>query len=262
LHAIAEGFGDLRQAYGRRQLALYFAWTETLARYRRSVLGPLWLVFGTLVGVVGLGFVWSILLDTQTADYVPTLTVGLVVWQLVSGSISESASLFTRNASSIVNIKLPSFLISMQLLSRQLINFSHNLLVVAGVLLLYPEHLSWIVLLAIPGLAIVTVNLLAIIQIVGILGARYRDIEPLIAALMPILFFLSPVIYQSGQLGRAEVVMQFNPVAHYIRVIRDPVMGVVPGLDSYLAVAALTVLTVALALGLTGSKAHRLPYWV
>lgn len=260
--AISEGLDDLAAAWRRRQLAAYFAWTETLARYRRSTLGPLWLVLGTVIGVVGLGYVWSILLDASASDYVPALTVGLVVWQLVSGSINESAGWFVRNAGSVTNIKLPSFLISLQLLARQAINFGHNLIVVAAVLLIYPDSLSWLLLLAIPGLLLVLVNLFAIVQIVGILGARFRDIEPAVAAFMPILFFLSPVIYQSRQLGPAAAVMEFNPIAHYIRIIRDPILGEMPTLENYVVVAGLTLVTVLAALWVTGKKGHRLPYWV
>lgn len=262
MSAIADGWSDLAEAWARRQLALYFAWSETLARYRRSTLGPLWLVLGTIVGVAGLGFVWSILLNTRQSDYIPQVTVGLVVWQLISGSITESAGLFARNASMVTNIRLPSFLITLQAFSRQFINLGHNLVVVVLVFLIYPEHLSPMMWLALPGLAIVAINLIALTQIVGLLGARYRDLDPLITSFMPILFFLSPVIYHSRQLGAAELVMSFNPVAHYIRVIRDPMMGVLPDISSYGWVAGLTVLTVALALWLTGARAYRLPYWM
>lgn len=260
--AVADGLSDLQAAWGRRQLALYFAWSETLARYRRSTLGPLWLVFGTVVGVAGLGFVWSILLNMEKSEYIPQVTVGLVVWQLIAGSITESAGLFPRNASMITNIRLPAFLITMQAFSRQLINLGHNLIVVLLVFLIFPRHASPLMLLAIPGLAIVSVNLLALMQIIGILGARFRDLDPLISAFVPILFFLSPVIYHSRQLGTAELIMSFNPVAHYIRVIRDPLMGVLPDVSSYGWVAALTIITVTLALWITGSRGYRLPYWM
>jgi ABC-type polysaccharide/polyol phosphate export permease len=262
LDAISEGLGDFTAAWRRRHLALHFAWTETLARYRRSALGPLWLVLGTLIGVVGLGYVWSILLDIDRDDYIPSLTVGLVTWQFISGSIMEGTGLFARNASSVTNVKLPSFLISMQLMARQLINLTHNALVVLGVLVVYPQHLSPVALLALPGLALVALNLMAVIQIVGYVGARFRDTEPLIAAFMPILFFLSPVIYDSAQLGKAEAVMAFNPIAYYIRIIREPVMGVIPSLTNYLSVGGLTLVVVLVALWLTGTRAHRLPYWV
>src|SRR5690348_4098646 len=142
LNALSSGIADLSAALNRRQLALYFAWTETLARYRRSLLGPLWLVLSTIIGVLGLGFVWSALLKVDQRDFIPSLTVGLVTWQLISGAIVEAAGVFPRNAGSILNIKLPTFLLSLQLLFRHLTNYAHNFVVVVAVLAIYPEHLS------------------------------------------------------------------------------------------------------------------------
>lgn len=259
---LSPGIADLGAALRRRQLALYFAWTETLARYRRSVLGPLWLVFSTIIGVLGLGFIWSTLLKVDQREFIPSLTVGLVTWQLISGAIVEAAGVFPRNAGSILNIKLPTFLLSLQLLFRHLINYAHNLVVVVAVLLMYPEHLTPTLLLAIPGMIIVAVSLLGVIQFIGFFGARYRDLEPLIGAFMPILFFLSPVIYQSRQLGPMEFIMEYNVLAHWIRLARDPILGHVPGWDSYVLAIAIMVAIWAAALWVTSAKGHRLPYWV
>jgi len=260
--ALLAGFADLAQAWARRELPLYFAWTETIARYRRSVLGPLWLVFGTAIGVTGLGFVWSILLNSDFQTFIPSLTIGLIVWQFLAGCITESSGVFVRSATAITNIKSPSFIFSIQLVIRQLINLAHNMVVVVVVFAIFPETLSPSAFLSIVGLVIVVLNMLPVIQVFGLLGARYRDLEPLIAAFMPIMFFLSPVIFQTRQLGDAQVLLEFNPLAHLIRIVRDPIMGEVPSATSYIVVVALTAAAWLLALWLTGKKAGRLPYWV
>jgi ABC-type polysaccharide/polyol phosphate export permease len=262
LTTLQPGIDDLIAAWSRRQVAFYFAWTETLARYRRSVLGPFWLVGSTMVGVLGLGFVWSALLRVEQSDFVPSLAAGLVTWQLISGVITESAGVFSRSANSILNIRLPSFLISLQMLFRHLINFGHNLLVVLIVFLIYPQHFTPWLLLAVPGLLIVALSLLGTIQLLGFFGARFRDIEPLIGSFMPILFFLSPVIYQSRQLGDAQLVMAFNPIAHWIHLVRDPLLGQPPSLTSYAVAIAIGAVIWGLALWITASRGHRLPYWV
>jgi ABC-type polysaccharide/polyol phosphate export permease len=256
------GFSDLAEAWRRRQVALYFAWTETLARYRRSLLGPIWLVLSTLIGVGGLGLVWSALLKINAREFIPSLAVGLVTWQLISGAIIEATTVFSRAGASILNVKLPTFLMSFQLLFRHLINFAHNLAVVLLVLIVYPDHLNGAAFFAIPGLLIVAVSLAGVIQLFGFFGARFRDLEPLIGSFMPILFFLSPVIYQARQLDGMEYLMEFNPLAHWIRLIRDPMMGVFPTVGSYLSAIAILAAIWAAALWITSSRAHRLPYWV
>jgi ABC-type polysaccharide/polyol phosphate export permease len=256
------GLRDLYDALSRLPLALYFAWSDTKARYRRSVLGPFWLVLNTSIGVVGLGFIWSTLLNSNKSEFIPSLTIGLVVWQMLSGCLAEAPGIFYRQISQIKDINLPSFFISLQVILRQLINVGHNFVVVVVVFIIFPDHLSSTALLAIPGLIIVLLNLLWVIQLLGLIGARYRDLEPLIVAFLPILFFLSPVIYRASQLGDLQTVMLFNPLAYWIGLIRDPVMGIVPSLGSY--VYALVVLAVGwtVAIQTTSRKRHRLPYWI
>lgn len=51
-------------------------------------------------------------------------------------------------------------------------SLGHNLVIVVLVFLIYPEHLSPMMWLALPGLAIVAINLIALTQIVGLLGAH------------------------------------------------------------------------------------------
>lgn len=243
-------------------LAWYFAWSDTRARYKRSVLGPFWLVLSTLIGIGGLALVWAALMKVDAAQFVPSLTIGLVLWNMISGSVTGSAGVFARNATVIKNIRTPSLRISLQLLFQQAVNFVHNLVLVAVVLAIYPQSLSPIALLAIPGLALVLVNLLWVIQLLGFLGARFRDFEPLIGALMPVLFFMSPVLYRSHQLGTRSFLMSFNPMGYWVEVVREPILGSVPSAFTYAMTVAMAVVGWWLALWMTRAKGHRLAYWV
>jgi ABC-type polysaccharide/polyol phosphate export permease len=256
------GRNDVSDAFVRLPVALFFAWSDTKARYKRSFLGPFWLVLSTAFGVVGMGLVWSILLKVERADFIPSLTIGLVVWQLISGCIQEGTAVFFRNAAQIKDINLPSFFVSLQLVLRQTINFAHNLVVFLVVLLVYPEHLSFTALWALPGLALVILNLLWLVQILGYFGARYRDLEPLVNSIVPILFFLSPVIYRASELGAMEGWMSLNPLTYWIGLIRDPFLGLQPAGLTYLVVCAETLAGWTLAIWLTSRKRHRLPFWI
>jgi len=222
------GLLDFTESLRRLPLSFYFAWGDTKARYRRSVLGPFWLVLGTTIGVAGLGFLWSALLKIDRASFIPSLTIGLVVWQLIAGCVIESPSVFTRNATVIRNLKTPYLIFPVQLLLRQLINFGHNLIVVLVVLVIFPPPLSLVQFLIAPGLLLLIGNLLWVAVMLGMLGARFRDLEPLIAAFMPMMFFLSPVIYRPNQLAIHEQIVWLNPFSYMISLIRDPMQGFAP----------------------------------
>lgn len=243
-------------------MAFYFAWGDTLARYRRSVLGPFWLVLGTAVGTLGLGWLWGGLLKVDYVTFIPSLTVGLVVWQLIASSIVEGSTSFVKSATLIRNVKTPYLIFPVQVLLRQLINFAHNFIVVAAVLLFFSKNLSWIYLLFIPNLLLVIANLLWMVLLIGMLGARFRDLEQLIAAVMPLLFFLSPVIYRPDQLGIKSVFVWLNPFSHMISLLRFPLQGSFPPSFIYQVMVGMLVLGWSVSLWLLNRKYGRIAFWV
>ncbi len=254
---------DARESISRFPLAFYFAWSDTKARYRRSVLGPLWMVITTAVGVVGLGLLWSVLFKADKEVFIPSLSIGLVVWQFISGCILESPANFVRQGSIIRNIKTPYLIFPVQLLLRHLVNFAHNLIVVALVLIVFPPKvLGWPQFLLIPGLLLLVGNIFWMVTIAGILGARFRDLEQLISAVMPMLFFLTPVIFRPEQLGIAEYMAWLNPLAYLISVVRDPIQGQVPAQFVYIVSTVMMFTGIAIAMWLFNRKQGRIVFWV
>ncbi|MES2212654.1 MAG: ATP-binding cassette domain-containing protein [Pseudomonadota bacterium] len=223
---------DLLTTYRKLPMVSYFAWSDTKARYRRSVLGPFWLTLGTAFGVLGLGFLWSTLLHLELRVFIPSLTIGLVIWQLIAGCLTESCLL----------------------LCRQLINFAHNLCIILLALLIFPPPLSAIQLLAIPGLFLVIGNLFWMTSLLSFLGIRFRDLEPFIASIMPILFFISPVIYRPNQLPLNTLMVWLNPFSYLITLIRDPLQGICPPLFIYAVASGLLVSGLGLTLGLLSNQ--------
>lgn len=253
---------EIVPALKRADLAFYLAWSDTRTRYRRSVLGPFWLVLGTAIGVGGLGFVWSRLFEMDAAVFVPSLAIGLVCWYLLSQSVVEAASVFVQNRESLLNMKISSLQIALQLLLRHLVTFAHNLVVVVIVFLIYPPDLGWNMLLAVPGLLLVSFTLLGIIELVGFFGARFRDLEPLLGAVMQPLFFVTPVIFRPEQLGDTHLILALNPFAYWLSLIRDPLMGATPTAATWLVSALMAVVIWAAALVMMARKRVRLAYWV
>lgn len=240
----------------------YFAWSETKARYKRSVLGPLWLTLGTAIGVAGLGVVWSILLKTDMKTFVPPLTVGLILWQFISGCITESATLFIRQNGVIRNLRLPYFFHPLQMLLRQLITLLHNSIIIIVVFILLKPELNSNISLLIPGAVLLILNMLWIILLIGMLGARFRDIEPLIQAFMPMVFFVTPVLYRAENLGIKEHIMWLNPLAHLITIVRAPLLGSAPSSMNYTVSIGLCLFGWAITFYLFSTRRSRIPYWV
>lgn len=205
---------ELAETARNLRVPIHFAISDTKARYRRSALGPLWLTLGTAIGVAGLGFVWSELFKLEKSHVLPPLTIGLVTWQLIAGCLTEAPAVFYRQESLIKNQRIPTFSLSLQLVLRQVVNFAHNSIVILAIVAFYePAGLLYLPL-ALLGAVLVALTLWGLAQAVGYLGARYRDIEPLVISFLPILFFLSPVLYTPQQIGARSSIILFNPAAY------------------------------------------------
>ena len=231
--AIRDGANDIFLGLKLLNIAFFFAWGDTKARYRRSILGPWWLVLSTAVSVAGLGFLWSMLLKDDPVKLVPSLTVGLVIWQLLSGCIVEAPSIFVRNANFIRNIKLPFFLFLQQLLLRHLIILGHSVVVIVVVVSYFGTSFKVEQFLIIPGLVLVLANLGWITLLLALIGSRFRDVEQIIGAVMPLMFFLSPIIYRPSQLTLGQAIVWTNPFSYLITLVRDPIMGTAPPMFVY-----------------------------
>lgn len=256
------GITDLKDTLQKSRVILFFAKSDTQARYKRSILGPFWLTLGTLIGVLGLGIVWSQILGIESNEFIPNLTIGLVFWQLISNCISESPSVFMRYASIIKNSPQPFSFYPALLVSRHIINFAHNFIVIILVMLYYSIPLNINTLLALPALLIVFINLFFISIILGFTGARYRDLEPTITAFLPLLFFITPILYKPSQIKIASWVIDYNPFAYYVTIMRDLILGKLPENNFIIGFGVITIVTMAAGYFLLNYKKKNITFWL
>lgn len=257
------GITDLLQTFCNLRLVFYMAWSDVRARYKRSVLGPFWMTVSTAIGVVGLGFVWSALFKMDRATYVPSLTIGLILWQFMSSTVSEATSVFIKQSNIIRNLNLPISLHAAQLLLRQLINLAHTAPLFFVVAFVFGTPMSLSSLMALPYFILVVTNIYWMILLVGILGARFRDLEYFIPMVMPLLMFFTPVMYKADALP--PMVARFmwtNPFADMIEIVRNPLLGQDVPLHLIKINLAMLLIGGGITLLFFNSKRNRIAFWV
>lgn len=253
---------DIRQAFICYRVITFISFSDLRARYKRSVLGPFWLTLSMAAGSAGLGFLWSELMKADPHIFVPTLTAGLILWQFISGLILESSSLLTRQASIIRNLSLPLFIYPAQLMFRHLINLAHTMPVFFIVALGLGMAFNLNTWLAIPSLALVTLNLLWIALLVSLVGARFKDMEYFLSSIMPLLMFVSPVFYRPNFLPFSEKIIWLNPFSHFIEIVRYPLLGYAPPLFVVQTNFIMLALGWIFTLWLFNRTHHRVAFWV
>jgi len=243
--------------------AIYLSWNDVKARYRKSVLGPMWQTLGNLIAVIGFSVVWSSLLEQDLRTFVPSLAIGFIVWQLVAGAITESTNTFSNESQIIRNVAMPLWFFVVRTIGRQVINFLHNIVLIIGVVLYYKISVTqtdvWVSLL---GVLLTIANLTWMTFVLGVLGARFKDIEYAINSVIPILFFLSPVLFRPDRLTVKMEVIWLNPLSHFIEAIRAPILGDKVSTNTYLVLISMLALGGILSLWLYRTRAQRVAFWV
>lgn len=242
--------------------AVYLAWSDTKARYKKSVLGPFWPTLTNLLGVLGLSLVWASLLKEEMSAFVPSLAVGLIVWQLISGVIIDGPGTFVRQSAMIRNVAIPAWFFVSRNLARHLINLLHNLVIIVGVMLYFQTPVNANTWLVIPGFVLVALNLYWMLYLLGLLGARFRDIEHLVNGVVPMLFFISPVIYRADRLPVGLNVVWLNPLSYLIEAIRTPLLGHAPHDNTYWVLILMLLLGGTLTWGHQRVNGKNLAFWI
>lgn len=216
---------DLVHGFTEWRLWAFMGLQDIRQRYRRSTLGPLWLVLGLGVTVFGVGLLYSQILHNPSRDYVPFLAVSLLVWTMISSCIVESTSLYVGAQGVITSMQVPYTSFTLRLLTRNLIVAAHGVIVVILAFLWYQYPISLTLLVAVPGLLLLLANLYWICLGIGLLCARYRDFAQMVIYTTNLVFFLSPIIWAPGSVRAGNPFIVYNPLAQMVEIIRAPVYG-------------------------------------
>lgn len=259
---IATGATDVFGGFGSWRMWWMLAKNDVIRRYRRSRLGQLWLTLSMAVMVFGMGVVYASLFGTSMDDYLPHLGTGLVLWSFIASTLTESCSSFTENEGIIRQVALPRFTYILRTIARNLFAFLHNFIILPVVFLVTGSPIDWHILLLLPGILIVLANLAWVGYLLAILSARFRDIPQIVASVVQVAFFISPVVFKPSQLRVDHPVLIFNPFASMLDVMRQPLLAQWPSATSYLILLSMLIVGWIVTLAFAGKYSHRVVYWL
>lgn len=257
----AAGADLLRGAYAWR-LWSRFAWHDLMSRYRRSWLGPLWIAMSAAVFIGALSLVYSTLFRTNVREYVPYVAVGFVAWSFISVVASESVTTFVEAEVYIRQIRVNLFVYVLRVVLRNVLVFAHQFIVVILTLVIFATIDIRLLPLAALGIFLFLLQAIWVAPLLGLAGARFRDLQPMIANFLQVLFFVTPVIWSPDLLGSRRWIADYNPLSSLIAILREPLLGKVPSAANYALVLAVTVFGFGLSMLAYGRFRTRLVYWL
>jgi ABC-type polysaccharide/polyol phosphate export permease len=214
--------GQLKELYRYRSLVWNLVMRELKARYRGSTLGFLWSFLHPLLLISVYTLVFSVYLRFGMDDYIVSFASGLLPWMWFSSSLLEASNSILAGGNLIKKVLFPAGVLPLVVVLSNFVNF----------LLSLPILLLFVVFFNRPiGLSIMGLPIVMLIQLVFTTGlafmfsalcVHYRDVQHILANLLNLWFFLTPIIYPPEQVsGFLRIIISLNPVAPLILAYRS-----------------------------------------
>jgi ABC-type polysaccharide/polyol phosphate export permease len=253
---------DLVGGLGKSWLWVEAARQDIRLRYRGSLLGPLWLTVSTVVWIGAMGFLYAKLFHTAAHTYLPFLSVGLVMWQFIASLITEGCGTFTAVSGVIQQVPLPYSIHSYRLVFRNLIVMGHNLVIIPFILWMFHVTPNWGVVWIVPAMLVVSINGVWISILFGMVAARFRDVTPIVASFVQVVFFVTPIFWPPSSLGRWQAIGTLNPLFAAIDVVRAPLLGLPVQPHSWPVLLVVTLVGCGVTFAVFARLRYRIPFWV
>lgn len=231
-------------------------------RYRRSVLGPFWITITMIIWILAIGPLYSQLLGIGSNEFIPYLAMGIITWGLISGVLLDGAGAFVGAENLVRSVKLPYTVHVLRVLQRNLIIFAHNLLAFVPFMLYLGIKPQWTWLAALPGVALILLAGLPMAFLLGTLSARFRDLQQIIASIVQLAFFMTPIFWRADLLKDRVYLADYNPFQMLLEAVRRPIVEGIPPIETYLRIGLLIVVLYVVAAPFFVRYRRRLAFWV
>lgn len=244
---------------------IFMAFSDIRRRYQRTILGPFWVTMSIAIFIGSMGVIFPFLWHTDMKSFLPFFASGYIIWTFISSLASEACGTFVDSISLIKQTSLPYSIYANNVVMRNLIVLLHHLTVYFLIMLIFSVPISASTLLFIPAIMILSLTGSWLCILLGMITSRYRDTRQLVASILQISMFVTPIFWSPTQLGnstKARILVEGNPLHHFIQIARAPLMGQAPAIQDWLFSCIICGIGLCITLFLFGKYKKNLVFWL
>lgn len=213
----------------------FFLRKEITDRYLGNSSALLWIVIHPIITLLIYNFVFGTLFKSRVPDlpanaFITYLAVGLWPWMAFSESVLNSITSVVSRKDLLGKVKVDLRHVVLAGTTANFILHGIGFLAILILLMLFGRLTPSIdlLLLFIP-LLVLYIMAVALSFLFAAFYVFYRDLKQIISALLPLLFFCTPIIYAWSNIpDSAKVYFMFNPVLSIFIFIHDIVFNLNP----------------------------------
>jgi lipopolysaccharide transport system permease protein len=212
-------FANLAQLIRYRGLIQSLVARELKARYRGSVLGFLWSFVNPLLLLLVYWFVFTTVMPNTMAGVQPYalfMFCGILPWTWFSASLTEASGSLIAGGNLIKKVMFPAEVLPIVSVLANMVHFFLGLPILILFLIIFRPptlwHFAWFPVAVLVQLVFTT----ALALFVAALAVHFRDIRDILANVLLLWFFATPIIYPWFQPGlqRFKPLFDANPFTH------------------------------------------------
>lgn len=250
-----------------RELLTNLTLRELRGKYKRSLLGWSWSLLNPLSTMVVFTLVFNYILNIEAPQGEPSglkifalyLLCALLPWNFVANGLSGSMGALISNSNLIKKVYFPREILVVANVASWIVSLLIELAVLAVVFQILGNFvLPWLPLVALIVL-IQAVFVLGLGLLMSVLNVYFRDVQHLVAVVLQIWFYLTPVIYPVDLVPRttkvlgyeipARAIYELNPTVRFVEAYRDCLYHLrAPAFADLLFLVATAIVTFAFGL--------------
>jgi lipopolysaccharide transport system permease protein len=219
---------DLAELWASRDIAYFLALRNVKIRYKQTFFGVAWAVLQPLSAVA----IFSVLLGrlvhvpSEGISYPVFAFAGLVLWLYFSNAAIAATDSLAAHRELVTKVYFPRLLAPLAAVLPGLIDLCVSLLPVAAFMVAFGVVPSAAIALLPLWVVATTLFAFGVGTWLASLNVKYRDVRNVIAFLLQLWFFVTPVVYGTSLLsGKWEFVVAINPMAGLVEGFRWSLVG-------------------------------------
>jgi len=246
------GAGSLRlfSLFRYRELLRSLVAKDLKLKYRRSSLGFLWSLLNPLILIAVYGFAFRYVLQDRRPNFTLFLLFGVLPWTFFASSLQTASGAIVENVGLLRSALFPRAILPAAVVIFHLAQFLLSVAVLVPVaLVVFDVAPSWPMLLFPLVVLLQGLFTLGAAFVIATLAAFFHDVRHLIEVGVGILFWLTPILYDTAVLPpRVREWILLNPLTSFV-VPYQQIFYHQRMPDPYLLVSALAFATASLAVG-------------
>ena len=222
----------LKQLWQRRHFVMAFATARNVAMYSEARLGQVWQILTPLLNAAVYFLIFGVILDTKRGvpNFIPFLVTGIFIFNFTQRSFIIASRVINDSLPLIRALHFPRACLPLGYVLIELQQMVISMAVLIVIVLGFGEPVTWYWLLALPAIALQTFFNVGVGLTLARIGAGVDDVSQLIPFIVRTWMYVSGVMFFIPALAtlylhaKLSYLMQINPVAVYISLIRNSLL--------------------------------------